>query len=49
MDGGEAELESQKDGRGERSERERGKREWATMPNEQERRRGSRAPSDEMR
>lgn len=47
MDRGEAELESQKDGRGE--ERERGKREWATMPNEQERRRGSRAPSDEMR
>lgn len=26
-----------------------GVREWATMPNEEERRRGSRAPSDEMR
>lgn len=36
------ELESQKE------ERE-GERERATMPNEQERRRGSRAPSDEMR
>ena len=30
-------------------EREWGEREWATMPNEQERRRGSRTPSDEMR
>lgn len=45
MDGGEAELDSQWEGGG----GGRREREWATMPNEQERRRGSGAPSDEMR